>query len=80
MMADDRFFPAPNDLNWSLNAALFQSPASQCQDDLDGHILTSAKCTAYCRVNDSDLFKGKIQRMSDLLLILMGPLPAQQSR
>jgi len=35
MVPDNRFFPAPNDFDRTVNPSLVQSPGRQSQDDLD---------------------------------------------
>src|SRR5262249_22319863 len=75
MMAAYRFLTAPDDLDRTA-----QSPCRQRQDDLNGHIFTSAESPAYGRVNDTDLLVGQAQSVRNLFLVLVNPLTGNNNR
>ena len=74
VMPDERFFPAPNDLNWPPNAALVQAPGCQGQDNLHRHIFTPTKRAADGWINDPNLVERQAQRVGNLFAIFMHPL------
>ena len=69
-MPDDRFFTAPDNLDRAL-----EFHYRQRQHDLHGYIFAPAESTADGRIDNADLFVGQAQRMGDLFLVGIGPLP-----
>ncbi len=80
VMPDDRFFPAPDDLHRAVDAALVQAPGCQRQHDLHRHILPPAEGPADGGIDHPHLLERQVQRMGNLLLIFVRPLPGDLHR
>ncbi len=75
VVAENRLLARPDDLDRASDPALLQAPGGQRQDDLDRHVLAAAEGAADGRVDDPNLIQWHAQRMRDLLLVLVRPLP-----
>src|SRR5258708_21973381 len=75
VVADDRLFTAPDDLDRPAEAALGQAHGRQGQHNLHRHILTAAKRAANRGVDDANLIWRQLERMGNLELVFMRPLP-----
>ena len=81
-VADHRLFAAPDgfDSTPAQYAALGQPPDGQRQRDLHRHVLAAAERAADGRVDHAHLFLRDAQRVCDLALVLMRPLPGHLHR
>ena len=76
VVAENALFARPDDAHRPFDALLLQLLHGQRQHDLDRHVLPAAKRTADGHVLHAHAVRRQVERVGDLLLLLVRPLPA----
>ena len=74
VVADDGFLTRPLHGHRPVDAPFGQPAGSQRQDDLHRRVLAPAECAADGRVAHPDALLGQVERVGDLLAVLVHPL------
>ncbi len=74
VMANDRLTPVPDRFYRPVDPFFFQFQDCQGKNDLNGHVLTPAKCPTNRGIDHPYFVLWQVESVGNLFSILMGPL------
>ncbi len=74
VVPDDALFTVPHGTHGTIDASSVKLEGRSGQHNLEAHVLSTAKRSTDCRVDNADHLLGQLKGMCDLFAVLMGPL------